>query len=195
MDVTVRELIELIAAPDPAPAGGSVAALAATMAAALAVMTARLSTDHWELAAASAAQAQLLRERLTPLAQEDAAAYVRALDRMRAARSDDEQASDPVQRDRELASALNEAAEIPLHIAELAADVAELAADTACFGNPAIAADAAAAVALACSAARASARIVAVNLGVAEDNEMLGRATRAAEAAEVASARAFAAVQ
>ncbi len=197
LSVTVEELIELVASSEPVPAGGSVAALAATLAAALAVMTARLSTDHWELAPATAAQARLLQDRLRPLAQEDAAAYLRALQSIRGVGSSEElgPAADQPERDRELAAALNAAAVVPLRIAESAADVAELAADTAQFGNPAVAADAAAAVAVAHAAARAAAHIVGVNLGVTEGDEMLGRAQRAAEAAEAASARAFAAVQ
>jgi formiminotetrahydrofolate cyclodeaminase len=198
LGVSVDGLLDLIAAPEPAPAGGSAAALAATMAAALAVMTARLSVEHWELAGAATAQAQLLRDRLGPLARDDAVAYLHALERMRqAARSQEEPESPTEQRDRdrELAAALSDAAEIPLRIAESAADVAELAADIAQFGNPAVSADAAAAVAMAGAAAKAAAHIVGVNLGVSDSDEMLSRARRAAEAAEAASARAFAAVR
>ncbi len=200
-EMTVRQLIEAIGAPEPAPAGGSVAAVTATLAASLAAMTARLSTEQWELAGAVGAQAVALRDRLAPLAQEDAVAYIKALERMRSARHVADSKSTPDQnrrsedRDRELAAALRDAAAVPLRIAESAADVAELAADTAQLGNPAVSADAAAAVALACGAARAAAHIVAVNLGVTEGDEMLDRARRAAEAADAASARAFAAVQ
>ena len=197
-EMIVRQLIEAIGAPEPAPAGGSVAALTATLAASLAAMTARLSTEQWELAGAVSAQAVALRDRLAPLAQEDAVAYLRALERMRSARYVVDSRATPDEtrrsedRDRELAAALRDAAAVPLRIAESAADVAELAADTAQLGNPAVSADAAAAVALACGAARAAAHIVAVNLGVTEGDEMLERAKRAADAA---SARAFAAVQ
>jgi formiminotetrahydrofolate cyclodeaminase len=199
--MTVGQFIEAIGAPEPAPAGGSVAAVTATLAASLAAMTARLSTEQWELAGAVGAQAVALRDRLAPLAQEDAVAYMTALERMRSARhaADSTSTSDQKRRsedrDRELAAALRDAAAVPLRIAEAAADVAQLAADTAQLGNPAVSADAAAAVALACGAARAAAHIVVVNLGVTEGDEMLERAKRAAEAADAASARAFAALQ
>jgi formiminotetrahydrofolate cyclodeaminase len=199
--MTVGQLIEAIGAPEPAPAGGSVAAVTATLAASLAAMTARLSTEQWELAGAVGAQAVALRDRLAPLAQEDAVAYMRALERMRSARHAADSGStldhkrQSEDRDRELAAALRDAAAVPLRIAEAAADVAQLAADTAQLGNPAVSADAAAAVSLACGAARAAAHIVAVNLGVTEGDEMLERAKSAAEAADAASARAFAALQ
>ena len=57
--------------------------MTATLAAALAAMTARLSREQWELAGAVGAQAVALRDRLASLVQEDAVAYLRALERMR----------------------------------------------------------------------------------------------------------------
>jgi len=192
--LTLDALIELVATPVPAPAGGSVAAIAATMAAALAAMTARLSVGHWEAAGAAAAQAQALRARLAPLAREDAVAYLKALDRMRpAGREDDSEAEEAGVRDARIAAALTDAAAVPLRIAEASADVAELAADIAHYGNPAVAADAATAVSLACAAAQAAAHIVSVNLRVTSEDEVARTARRAVEAAEAASQRAFAA--
>ena len=187
--VRFDELIELVARPSPAPAGGSVAALVATFAAALAVMTARLAADHWGAAGAAVAQAEALRARLAPLAREDAAAYLKALERMRPGTEGE------TGRDAGIAAALTQAAGVPLRIAEAAADVAELAADIACLGNPAVAADAVAAVLLARASAEAAAHIVSVNLGVTSDDELSHRAGRAVEAAEAASHRAFAAGQ
>ena len=192
--VTVAELAELVATPAPAPAGGSVAAVAATLAAALATMTARLSTEHWKTAAAAAAQAQALRARLEPLAEEDAAAYVRALEQMRpvagASADADEVRPD---RDASIAAALTEAAAVSLRIAEAAADVAELAAEVVRAGNPAVAADAITAVLLARASAEAAAYIVDVNLRVSPEDDLSQRAKRAVEAAGAASHRALAA--
>lgn len=193
-EVVVKELVELVATPSPAPAGGSVAAVAATLAAALAVMTARISAPQWPGGAAAAAQGEKLRARLAPLAREDAVAYLRALERMRpsdSAAGDDDQAAEA--RDATLAAALTEAAAVPLRIAEASADVAELAADIARFGNAAVAADAVAAATIASACARASAHIVDVNLRVTPDDELAQRARRAAEAAGAASDRAYAA--
>ena len=78
---------------------------------------------------------------------------------------------------------------MPLEIAEAAADVAEFRAHVVCAGNPAVTADAVAAVLL----ARASAYIVDVNLRVNPEDELSQRAKRAVEAAEAASHRALAA--
>ncbi len=192
--ISVDELLELVATASPAPAGGSVAALVATLAAALAAMTARLSLEHWDGAAATAAQAQALRARLAPLAEEDAAVYLSALKRMRpSAAPEARDTDDSARRDHEIATALTEAAAVPLRIAEAAADVAELASDIARLGNPAVAADAVAAVTFARAAAEAAAHIVSVNLRVTEEDELSHKARRAVEAAEAASHRAYAA--
>lgn len=190
--LTVEALIDLVAAPAPAPAGGSVAAIAATLAAALASMTARLSVGHWDSAPAAAAQAEALRARLTPLAREDAVAYLNALERMRPP-EDGASTDKPAIRDARIAAALTEAAAVPMRIAEAAADVAELAADIARFGNPAVSADATTAVSLACASTQAAAHIVAVNLRVTSDDELAHAARRAVDAAETAAHRALAA--
>ena len=191
--VRLDKLIELVATPSPALAGGSVAAIAATFAAALATMTARLSIGHWEAAAAAAAQAEALRGRLAPLAREDAAAYLIALERMRSPADDAEEAESPERRDERIAAALENAAAVPLRIAEASADVAELAADIARLGNPAVCADAVTAATLARACTEAAAHIVGVNLRVASDDDVAQRAQRAVEAAEAASDRALAA--
>lgn len=197
--ITLAELAELVATPSPAPAGGSVAAVAAMLAAALATMTARLSSGHWDTAGAASAQAQALRARLEPLAREDAAAYLRALAEMRGSEDEGESGASPSgaeatsDRDASIAAALEEAAAVPLRIAEAAADVAQLAAEIARLGNPAVTADAVAAVALARASAQAAAFIVDVNLGVTSEDELAQRAKRAVEAADAASHRALAA--
>ena len=138
-------------------------------------MTARLSADHWGAAGAAVAQAEALRARLAPLAQEDAAAYLKALERMRP--GDEGETG----RDAGIAAALMDAAAVPLRIAEASADVAELAAEISRLGNPAVSADAIAAVALAQAAAKAAAHIVGVNLRVTSEDELSHRAFAAGQ--------------
>src|SRR5262249_56362253 len=97
-------------------------------------------------AAGAAAQAHKLRERLVPLARQDAEAYQAALAQLR--ERDDDFA---------LGEALARAADLPLEIANHAENVAALAADAAARAHPELRADAAAAAALAPRAPRAAA--------------------------------------
>jgi formiminotetrahydrofolate cyclodeaminase len=186
LDLPLREFLDRLAAEEPAPAGGSVAALAVAMAAALITKVARASPD-WPGAGAVVAQAERLRRRTAPLAQSDAEAYEEAL----AALHLPDQLEQEV-RDMALSHVLARAAEIPLVIAEAGADVACLAAEVADRGNPARRGDAVAAALIAEAAARAAANLVAVNLTVTPEDERL---LRARAVTDVASAAARSALQ
>ena len=129
------------------------------MAAGLVTMTARRSLDSWPEGAGAAAQAERLRKRVIPLAEENVAAYRRATAMLRGEELDEARS-----RDWELSRSLEEAARIPLQIAEAAADVAALAAGVAEYGEPSVRADAATAGALALAGARGAAILVEVNL-------------------------------
>jgi formiminotetrahydrofolate cyclodeaminase len=183
--VTVRDLLDSIAAEAPAPAGGSVAAIVLAAAAALAAMAARFSREHWDGAAGAVAQAERLRGRAEPLAQADAVAYERALAALRQPRD-----GDPDVRNAAIGLALEGAAAVPLEIAEVAVDVAELAATVAEHGNPNLRGDAAAAAELAVAAARIGAGLVEINLGATKSDERIVRGTALVAAAVGAAARA-----
>ena len=168
-------LQDVLAEAGPGPAGGSAAALAATMAAGLVRLVARVSGD-WEDAPGVAAQASALGDRSLALADQDHRAYARAMAELAAPR-----------RDATLGAALRHAAEVPLQIAETAADVAVLASLAAHEGSVTVRADAWTAATLAEAASAAAARLVHVNLATRPDDELSTRAGEAAEAA--ASAR------
>jgi methenyltetrahydrofolate cyclohydrolase len=153
------------------PAGGSVAALVVAMAAGLVSMAARVSSDP-----GAVAQADSIRERVAPLAREDAEAYRAALAAMRSPAGDT-----PEQRDEAIRRALVRAAEVPLRIAEAAADAAALAASVAERGSEAVRGDAAAAAVLSAAAARSTANLVAINLASASESELVARAREVAE--------------
>ena len=176
--------LDELEAPAPSPCGGSAAAVAAAMGAALVTMVARASTA-WVDAAGVATQARALRARLIALADEDAEAFGAVLATMR------EHAGSPEQRDFALGTALLRAAEVPLRIAEAAADVAELAALTAAEGSPHLRADATAAAALAEASTRAAAHLVEINLATVRGDTHSARAAELAEAAGAARARAL----
>jgi methenyltetrahydrofolate cyclohydrolase len=175
-DETVDEFCETIAAETSAPGGGSVAAIVTGFAASLAAMTARFSTEHWEGAAGAVAQAETLRARVLPLADEDARAYETFLLARRMPEN-----VEPDVRNAAIGDALSRAADVPLQIAEAAVDVACLAADLAERGNPNLRGDAVTAALLAEAAARATANLVEINLGTHEADERVQRAREICE--------------
>lgn len=166
-DLSTRELIERLATSDPVPGGGSAAALAGAMAAALVHMVVALSAgrataaDHEEELgevgdAAVAAQSDLLR-----LAELDAAAYAAVVAARRLPRETDlERRAREVQ----IAGATREATMAPLETVRRAADVLALAERLAPIGNRNAVSDAGVAALLAAAAMRGGALNVRINL-------------------------------
>lgn len=185
LDLPLRAFLDTLSAQEPAPAGGSAAALVVAMAAALIAKVARASPD-WPEAGSAVAQAERLKKRIAPLAQSDADAYEEAL----AALHLPDHLETEV-RDLALGQVLARAAEIPLVIAEAGADVAALAALVAERGTADRRGDAVAAAVLAESGARAAAQLVALNLTVTPEDERVTRARAAAEAASAAARNAL----
>lgn len=186
LDLRVREFLDRLAAEEAAPAGGSAAALAVAMAAALIAKVAKASPD-WPEARAVVAQAERLRRRTAPLAQSDADVYEEAL----AALHLPDQLESEV-RDMALGKVLARAAEIPLVIAEAGSDVACLAAEAADRGTPERRGDAIAAALIAEAGARAAANLVAVNLTVTPEDERVLRARAVTDLASAAARDALA---
>ena len=179
LDMRIGAFLEHLATEEPAPAAGSVAALAVAMAAGLCVKAARASPE-WPEAQSAVAQAERLRRRTAPLAQSDAEAYEEALAVLHLP---DELEAEV--RDMAIAQVLARAAEIPLVIAEAGADVASLAALIAERGAADRRAEAVVAAVLAEAATRSAAYLVGVNLIVTPTDE---RVVKARAASEVASA-------
>jgi len=181
LDRSVRAFLDELASETPVPGGGSAAGIAVAMGAGLVGMAARVS-DDWPDAAGVRVQADKLRRRVAPLAQQDAKAYSDVIDARRESAGD-----------QKLGKALTRAAAVPLQIAEAAADVAVLGAVVAEHGDANARADAAAGAALAEAGARAAAKLVEVNLATLEEDEWLVRAREFAAAATAAAERALAA--
>jgi methenyltetrahydrofolate cyclohydrolase len=172
LDLTVRELLDAVAARTTAPGGGASAALVTALAAALAGMASRYGDG------VAAAEADDLRERAAPLADADAAAYGAFLAAMRLPRADPD-------RPGAVAAARKDAIGVPAEITQLAGAVAELAAALARDGNPNLRGDAVAAVHLAAAAASTAANLVAENRPPEDE---LARARAVAEAARAQAA-------
>jgi formiminotetrahydrofolate cyclodeaminase len=185
-DQPLGRLLGFVAATDPAPGGGSSAAIAAALSAALLGMAAALEAarDESEVDAELAERAHELRAEALELADRDLSSYATVLEAQRLP------AGSPA-RAEALAAALSEASQTPLAIAENAAEVAVLAASVTAVCKPAVRGDALAGVLIAEAAATAAASLVEVNLA-GSDGADLARARdarrRAAEAREEALA-------
>jgi formiminotetrahydrofolate cyclodeaminase len=189
LGLSLSAFLDALADEDPAPGGGSAAAIAVTMAAGLCAKAARASPD-WPEARAAVAQAEQLRRRTAPLAQSDAEAYEEALAALHLPSELEAEV-----RNMALGQVLARAAEIPLVIAEAAADAASLAALVAERGTPERRGDAVTAALLAEAAARAAADLVVGNLTVAPDDPRAIRARSVAEAASTSAREALASAQ
>jgi len=202
LERSLGETLEEVSQQQLPTAGGSSAALAGALAAALTSMVARGARERWDDAGGAIAQAEALRARLCALVASDADVYGRARLLLLDAGRDREQrgiAAAPEtgvrnreQRDFELAGALEAAAAEPLAIAEACADVASLAAWAAEAGGADERADALVAASLAEAAAAGAAQLVLVNLSIRPDDELAARAQAAARAAAASRSRALA---
>jgi glutamate formiminotransferase/formiminotetrahydrofolate cyclodeaminase len=158
-DEPLGRFLELVASEEPTPSGGSVAAAAASLAAALVAMVGRLSIKQLDDAPAIVAGAEdLLRQALT-LADEDAAVY----GEVRAAYALPKDV-DPEGRRQRIRQALERATDVPLEITRVASEVAVLASRLVKDGNPNLEGDAETAVLLARAAAQASVTLVEFNI-------------------------------
>jgi formiminotetrahydrofolate cyclodeaminase len=174
-DLSVAEFLQAVAAREPAPGGGAVAAVSVAAAAALAAMAARFSPGMEDLAE----RADRLCAEVLPLADADAAAYGRVLAANRMPR-------DVPYRAGQIATALSEAADVPLAVAEIGAEVASIGARVFEAGNANLRGDALAAVRMAGAGVRTAAALARINLaqaGITDDRHRRAEAAVAAAAA------------
>ena len=169
LDLPLREFLDLVASDNPAPGGGSVAAVAVALAAGLSGMAARLSAGQLADADGLAERADAARRRVAPLARIDAESYRRVLDAYREPDSE-------TRRER-VSDALSGATDVPLAVAEVGNEVAGIAARLVEEGNTNLVGDAITAVLLAEAGVRAAVTLAEINLSAANlDDDRLGRA-------------------
>jgi methenyltetrahydrofolate cyclohydrolase len=171
----VEWFLDRIASAEPAPSGGSVAAVAVAMAAGLVAMAARLAHE-WPKASEVVERAEALRSQMATLALADEDAYAKVIEALRLP-------PDSPSRTAELEAALSGAADVPLAVAEAGAEVAVLAALVAQEGNDRLRGDALVAAELAGAGARGAAELVAINLAGCDDPR-IGRAKDLAAATQ-----------
>lgn len=200
VDLTVAEFTGLVASQRPLPGGGSAAALAGALGAALAAMVARLTVDrprYTEHAAQMAAirdGADALRSRLLGLVDADARTYQGV---MAAYQLPKATVSQVARRTGAIQTALRRAAELPLETAGLCLEALELAGTVAAHGNRNAASDAAVGALLAHAGLQGAAFSARANLALIHDahfREKMGRrASEMLAAGEAALANALAA--
>ena len=166
-DLPSRELVERLASRDPVPGGGSAAAVAGAIGAAVVGMVVELTVgrpdaaDHEALLDDVRAAAQRLRAELLDLAETDAEAYDAVV---RARRLPRETEPEVEARTNAMTEATREATRIPLATAEAAAAVLELADQIAPIGNRNAISDVGVGAMLAAAAVRGAALNVRINV-------------------------------
>ena len=164
--------IGAVAAPVPAPGGGSVAAHVGALGAALAQMVAGLTAGNKKYIAVDAEMRELalkaagLVNTLSALVAKDAAAYTMVTD---AYKLPSEPADAADKRKAAIADALIGAAQVPLETARACAEVATLAATCATKGNTNAVSDAGVAALLADAACRGAVYNVRINVSSLDD--------------------------
>jgi formiminotetrahydrofolate cyclodeaminase len=184
-DLPFSALLAALAGATPAPGGGSAAALAAAMGAALTTMVAGLTVgrpryaDAQEEMAAVLSRSETLRHALAGAADADTAAYLAVTTAYRLPKESDAQKAE---RAAAIQAAMRRAAEIPLLTAGWCAELLDLAGRVAARGNPNASSDAAVAALLAHAGLLGAARNVRINLRSISD-------TAFCQAAEADTAR------
>jgi glutamate formiminotransferase / formiminotetrahydrofolate cyclodeaminase len=181
---SVSGFLASVASSNPVPGGGSVAAHAGALAAALAQMVAGLTIGKKKYAAVdsemreAALKAVALGNQLAALVKRDAEAYALVSEAYKLPK---EPADAAARRSETVANALLKAAEVPLETARAAVEVAQLAALLAEKGNTNAVTDAGVASLLAVAAARGAAYNVRVNVQALEDKSKGQSLAREAE--------------
>lgn len=167
--------LDQLAAGTATPGGGSAAAQAGAMAAALVAMVGRLTVGKKKYADAEAeaqrmvSEAETLRERLTAAVEQDAQAFEAVLAAMRLPKDDEQR------RERQLQAATVHAGEVPLAVARDSAKIIALASEMVSIGNANAVTDAGAAANLARAALRSAGLNVRINATGLSDQELAER--------------------
>ena len=174
MDLSSRDLVSLISDSSPAPGGGSVAALAGALGAALLSMVGSLTHEKKEYLSSRekmneiGISAQGLMSRLTYLVEEDTKAFNEI---MKANRLPNGTAEQKRYKERKIAHANNYAIEIPLQTAKLSLKVIELSIELVKHGNPNSVTDSGVAAEVGLAGVRGACMNVLINISGSKNTE------------------------
>ena len=173
---TLQTLLDQLASSEPAPGGGTVAALSGALAASLVAMVCHLTIGKKGYETVSAEmettlpRVESLQRELTGSMQADTDAFTRVMSAYQLPKgTDDEKAA----RARAIQAALQHASDVPLRVAELCAQVLELARVVAEKGNKNAASDGGVGALMAGAGLRGAAFSVTINLGSIADESFV----------------------
>lgn len=175
-EMNLKTFGEAVASNEAVPGGGSVSALAGSLAAALAVMVARLTQKKEAFASvvpqmtALEEQACQLQSQLLSAVDRDADSYRMVLSAFRRPKSTEEEKQ---ARRRAIQMAFKQAIDVPLEVATLSVEVMDLATQAIRNGNPVMVTDAGVGLLLARSAALGALMNVKINLTSIDDPAMV----------------------
>jgi glutamate formiminotransferase/formiminotetrahydrofolate cyclodeaminase len=188
VSMTVERFVDEVSSSSPAPGGGSVAALAGSLGAALAAMVANLTVGKkgyeasWASSSVLAERAQALKAALLTAVDDDTKAFDDVLAAMRLPKASDEEKR--VRADA-IAAAYEKATSVPLATARLCLSSIELAQEAALTGNRNSASDAGVGALLAKAGLEAAILNVRINLPSVREGAF--KAATLAEIAELQS--------
>jgi formiminotetrahydrofolate cyclodeaminase len=177
----LSDFLDALASDAPTPGGGTAAAVAGGMGAALAEMVAALTLSREKFAASHAAvkpiaeEARTARAEFARLAEEDSRAYEEVVAARRLPKETEEQKAE---RSRRLAAANRLAAEVPMRTARAGAGLLRLMPELAEKANPNAASDAGSAALLLDASIGAALLNVGINLSGIADGAFVGEMQR-----------------
>jgi len=181
----ITAFLDELAGANPAPGGGSVAALSGALGAALVSMVCNLTIGKKKYADVEGrmkelvAQSEALRAELTALLDQDVAAFNRVSEAMKMPRDTEEQKA---VRQQTLQAALKAATDVPMRVATACAKVIDLCRPVSEMGNVNAISDGGVGALMAEAALRSAALNVLINLSWIEDPafvvEQRGRLSR-----------------
>ncbi|MEI6876335.1 MAG: glutamate formimidoyltransferase [Spirochaetota bacterium] len=180
----ISDFVDEVASESVAPGGGSVAALAGSLGAALAAMVGNLSVGKkgyetsWKAMSELAVKSQAIKERLLLLVDADTEAFNGIMIAMRLPKTSE---ADEAIRAKALEEAYKKAALVPLETARSSLEAARFCVEAAEKGNRSSISDAGVGVLMARSAAIGAAFNVLINLGSIRDGGFVDRLTEEAD--------------
>ena len=168
VSLAVDRFVDEVSTDSPAPGGGSVAALAGSLAAALAAMVANLTVGKrgyepvWEELAALAERCQALKSQLVRAVDEDTEAFNQVMSAMRLPKATPDQQK---VRSQAVEAAYEAAARVPFNTARLCYEAIKMANEVASKGNVNSASDAGVAALMGRAGVEGAALNVLTNLG------------------------------
>jgi formiminotetrahydrofolate cyclodeaminase len=173
---SLQTFLNQVASAEPAPGGGSVAALSGALGASLVAMVCRLTIGKkgyesvGDEMLAILPRAEQLQGELTSMMQADTDAYARVMEAYKLPKQTD---AEKAARVRAIQDALKHATKVPMRVAELCAQVLELTRPIAEKGNKNAASDGGVGALMAEAGLRGAAFNVSINLGAIDDESFV----------------------